>query len=356
MTTDREPSPPERGARGDVLLTMAALVVVIAALKSAQEIILPLVISAFLAALGAPLVRWMERKRVPKAAAVPAVLVLVLVVLAVIGLLIGNSVSEFAAAAPKYKVRINEMMASAIAWFDAHGINVSATRLKGQIDAGAVMSIFKDAFAAVASALSNTMLVLLTVVFMMFEAAGLPEKLRVAFGDVGQRLDELGQAAHKVQRYIWIKTVLSLATGLGVGLWLWILGVDFPVLWGVCAFLLNYIPNIGSLVAAVPAVLLSLVQLGWERTVLVVAGYFVVNFVIGNVWEPRMMGRELGLSALVVFLALVIWGWLWGPVGMLLSTPLTVIVQIMLASSEKYRWVSVMLGPSPDESAQGGDS
>ena len=119
--------------------------------------------------------------------------------------------------------------------------------------------------------------------------------------------------------------------------------VDYPLLWGLLAFLLNYIPNLGSIIAAVPTVLLTLVQLGWSAALIVFAGYSVVNVVIGSFIEPRFMGKGLGLSTLVVFLSLVFWGWVLGPVGMLLSVPLTMTLKIALESSEENRWLAKLL-------------
>ncbi|EXJ12798.1 AI-2E family transporter [Nitrincola nitratireducens] len=148
----------------------------------------------------------------------------------------------------------------------------------------------------------------------------------------------------QVNQYLVIKTTISLVTGVLVTLWLWWLDVDFPVLWGLIAMLMNYIPNVGSLIAAIPAVLLSLVQLGVSDAIFVASGYLVINIIMGNLIEPRFMGKGLGLSPLVVFLSLILWGWLFGPVGMFLSIPLTMIVKIALEQNESTRWIAIMLG------------
>ena len=174
-----------------------------------------------------------------------------------------------------------------------------------------------------------------------------------------------------VKSYMAIKTGVSLATGTAVTVWLIVLGVDYPLLWGMLAFLLNYVPNIGSIIAAVPAVLLALVQLGIGSAAVTLAGIMVINIVMGSVIEPRFMGRGLGLSTLVVFLSLVFWGWVLGPVGMLLSVPLTMTVKIALDSGDDTRWIAIFLGPddrshdahpggddpdsSPHESGKSGD-
>ena len=135
-----------------------------------------------------------------------------------------------------------------------------------------------------------------------------------------------------------------MAPGVAVWLWLWLLGVDYPILWSLLAFLLNYVPNIGSIIAAVPAVLLALVQLGPGSALWAAAGYLATNVVFGNILEPRFMGRGVGLSPLVVFLSLIFWGWVLGPVGMFLSVPLTITAKIALAASDDTRWAAVLLG------------
>jgi predicted PurR-regulated permease PerM len=149
---------------------------------------------------------------------------------------------------------------------------------------------------------------------------------------------------NNVNHYMFIKTLVSLVTGLLVTVMVTILGVDLPLLWGLLAFALNFVPNIGSVIAGLPPVLLTLVQLGPLRALLVAIGYVVINLLIGSVLEPRFLGRGLGLSTLVVFLSLLFWGWLLGPVGMLLSVPLTMTAKIALDSREDTRWLAVLLG------------
>ena len=193
------------------------------------------------------------------------------------------------------------------------------------------------------STLSNTVLVMLTLMFMLFEANCLPVKVRAALGRKDADLSRFSKGTREVQHYLAIKTVLSLVTGGIIAAWLAILGLDFALVWGLLAFLLNYIPNLGSIIAAVPAILLAVVQLGFGSAILVAIGFLVVNVLLGNIVEPHLMGRKLGLSTLVVFLSLVFWGWVWGPVGMLLSVPLTMMVKILLENSKDLRWVAILL-------------
>ena len=146
-----------------------------------------------------------------------------------------------------------------------------------------------------------------------------------------------------VKKYLVIKSWVSVVTGIIITFWLWALDVDYPILWGFLAFMLNFVPNIGSIIAAVPAVLLAYIQWGPATAALAASGYIAVNVIIGNIVEPRFLGKGLGLSTLVVFLSLVFWGWILGPVGMLLSIPLTMILKIALENNPDTYWIGVLL-------------
>ena len=200
------------------------------------------------------------------------------------------------------------------------------------------------------------MLILFTVGFMLFEASSIPIKLRAILSDAESAKPRFDLFLANLRRYLAIKSMTSMATGVLVALWLYILGVDFPLLWGLLAFLFNFVPTIGSILAAIPAVLLALVQLDASMALLVALGYVAVNISFGNLIEPRIMGQRMGLSTLIVFLSLVFWGWLLGPIGMLLSVPLTMTLKIALESSEETRWIAVLLGTESDAQAAAGIS
>jgi predicted PurR-regulated permease PerM len=205
--------------------------------------------------------------------------------------------------------------------------------------------------AELGSALSNIVLILLTVAFILFEASSFPVKLRAVIGDPRQVFPQFTRFVSDIERYMAIKTLISLATGILVGIWLSILGVDFPILWGFLAFLLNYVPNVGSTIAAVPAVLLALIQLGMGRALMATAGDMAINFILDIVIETRLMGHRLGLSTLIVFLSLIFWGSLLGPVGMVLCIPLTMTLKFACENNKSTRWIAVLLGPeAPAES------
>ncbi len=329
------------------MLASACFVIVVAGMREATQLLVPFLLSTFIVILCTPLLFWLQKKGVPDALAVLSILCSVIILFLFLAAIVGASVNDFMRALPVYQQRLVAETAGLITWLKGHGVEVSGQMVTDFINPSKVMRLTAQIFSGLSGALADGFLILLTVVFIMLEASGLPKKLRLALDDPDTTLSGFGQFAESVNRYIGIKTIFSLATGVIIWIWLLILGVNHAVLWGLLAFLLNYVPNIGSIIAAIPAVLLALVQLGVTSALLVAAGYAVVNVVVGSIVEPRFMGKGLGLSTLVVFLSLVFWGWALGMVGMLLSVPLTMIFKIALESSPETRWIAIMLGDTP---------
>jgi predicted PurR-regulated permease PerM len=219
----------------------------------------------------------------------------------------------------------------------------------GQFDPAMVIRLVVSTAGSIGQLLSNGILILLTVVFILLEASSLPGKVARAFGsDLAHQSTEARArfqvVIDSVRTYIALKTAISILTGLLIAVWLWFLGVPYAGLWGLFAFLLNYIPNIGSIIAAIPALLIAWLDLGWLPALACGAGFLAVNLVIGNFIEPRVMGRGLGLSPLIVFCSMVFWGWVLGPVGMLASVPLTMAVRVALEGFDDTRWLGILLG------------
>ncbi len=329
------------------IVAMAALVIVVFGLSAAQEVILPVLFAVLLSIVSAPMVRWLECRGLPSWSAVLLVVVLVMGVIAGFGTVLATSVSEFSAAVPRYKIRFDEGIVALESWIREMGLELSLDQLV-EIEPSTWMGTLGSTLNSLIDALTNTALVVLTMVFMLLEVAEMPRKLRAAFDDPARALGGFRRMVVQVQRYLVIKTLISALTGILVGTWTAILGVDFPLLWGFLGFLLNYIPNVGSIIAAAPPMLVALFQLGPGHMVLVGGGYMLVNTLLGNLLEPQWMGRRLGLSPLVVFLSLLFWGGLWGTVGMLLSVPLTMVLKISFEQSADLRWIAILLSGAPD--------
>ena len=334
----------EQTRPAQILISFAAFVVVVAGMRAAESIIVPFLLSVFIAVISAPLLFWLTKRGFPTWLALMIVIGGVIGVITGIVALIGTSVDDFSRALPFYKTRLGELSDGLLAWLTGFGIVIPADQWRESFDPGKIMELVAGTLSGLGGVLKNTFLILITVIFILLEGSSFPNKLRAAFGP-DSHFDHFDKFRETVNRYLVIKTTTSLVTGILVTGWLTLLGVDFALLWGLLAFMLNYIPSIGSIIAAVPPVLLALIQHGLVLALLVVLGYAVLNILIGVVIEPRFMGRSLGLSTLVVFLSLVFWGWVLGPMGMLLSVLLTMTLKIALDSYEETQWIAVMLGP-----------
>jgi AI-2 transport protein TqsA len=328
----------------NIMINLAAFIIIVAGLKAATQLLVPFLLAVFIAVLCAPMMIWLKNKRVPSILSVLLVAVLFFLVTATLGTVVGSSLSSFYQDLPEYEQKLQQQGAGIIATLNGLGIVVDEAVLSNYIDPGAAMKMVAKVFSGLGSVLTNTFLILFSVIFILLEASDFPEKLKRALGSKTQALDYYQSFSDSVQRYLLIKTLVSMGTGIIVGITLAWIGVDYAILWAVIAFLLNFIPNIGSIIAAVPPMLIALIQLGPMSAMLVACLYLVTNVLFGNVVEPRFMGRSLGLSTLVVFLSLVFWGWIFGPVGMLLSIPLTMVVKIGLENSQRNRWLAILLG------------
>jgi len=325
------------------LVVVAAVFIVFAGIKTATNILVPFLLSVFIAIICNPIVAKASKHKIPKGVSVILVIVMFLTVALSIAGLVGNSLNELSGLLPEYRAQLKEEFSWLTEKLAQYNISISSAVLIEYFDPGAAMGLAAEMLSGLGGVMANLFLIIITVVFMLFEASSLPRKLHLALDDPEMRLKQIDRFLESVNHYLAIKTVVSIGTGCLVSLMLWIIGLDFFLLWGVLAFLLNYIPNIGSIIAAVPAMSLAVLQLGPAAAGGIGLGYMVINTVMGNVIEPKYMGKGLGLSTLVVFLSLIFWGWLLGTVGMLLSVPLTMIIKIGLESSAEGRWFAVLL-------------
>ncbi|MCW9065242.1 MAG: AI-2E family transporter [Ignavibacteriaceae bacterium] len=332
-----------------VLIILASFVIVVAGMKAAESIVVPFLLAAFLSIIISPPFIWMQSKGIPKVLALLFIIVAFLSVLFLIGVLIGTSVNDFTSNLPFYKEKLTNQTQALINWLVEKNYVKPDFQLTKILNPAAVLNVVANALNQISGIFADGFLILFTVIFMSLEINTLPQKLKKVFNNPDKSLSQVNEIYQNINRYIGIKTLTSLGTGILVYIFLLIVGVDYPLLWGVLAFVLNYIPTIGSIIAVIPPLLLSLVQLGFIEAIVVLAGYITINTVIGNILEPKFMGMGLGLSTLVVFLSLVFWGWVLGPIGMILSVPLTITIKIALDSSEETRWLAVLLGPETFE-------
>lgn len=327
-----------------ILVAMAALVVIFAGFSAAKVIVVPFLLALFISIAASAPLSWLQRKGVPLGLALLIVIACILIFGVAWMTLIAASVKDFSSNIPTYEYQFKEQVVAVTQLLTNWGVDMGGLQMTDVVKAGSVMKFITVLFNGLGNVLTNGFLILMTVTFMLLESSSFPRKLNSISSSSSESLQRFDQFVKDIRHYMAIKTLISMITGTVAATLVWLLGIDYPILWGLLAFMLNYVPNVGSIVAACPPAVLAVVQYGFARAILVVLVYLFLNILMGNIVEPRWMGRGLGISVLVVFLSLLFWGWLLGPVGMLLSVPLTVTVKMALDSHDHTRWASKMLG------------
>ena len=311
----------------------------------AESIITMLLVAFFISVIAAHLVSWLNEKKIPHILSVVIVMFGILLIILGLSSIIGGSITSFTAHLGKYEDRLNAILSSITQEFSHLGFNFSSQKLTQMFDPVKILDLTASTLGQLGNVMSNTTLIFFIVLFVLLEMRSISLKSKI-FGSssVGKTMKNISRIEKSVRHYLVIKTIISLLTGILIFIWLSIIGVEYAVLWALIAFLLNYIPNIGSIIAAIPTMLFSWIQLGFIPMIWVVVGYVAVNLSIGYFVEPRAMGRGMGLSTLVVFLSLIIWGYILGIVGMFLSVPLTMTLKIILEYNGNTRHLAAMMG------------
>lgn len=336
------------------LLAAASVVVIVAGLRAASPIVVPFLVAAFIALLCSPALFWLRARGVPNALALLIVLSGLLGIGAVFGGLVSTSINEFTRLLPSYQARFGTVVEDLVRRLAASGIDFGASPEEANpFDPQTAAGIAGNLAGSLGTFVNSAFLIFLTVFFILLEASSIPRKVQEAFGASTQLDDQVAEVATAIRRYLVIKTIASSFTGLFIYLGLMALGVKFAPLWGLVAFLLNFVPAVGSILAAVPTVALALVDGGPELALAVTILYLAVNLTIGTFIEPQILGQGVGLSPLIVVTSLVFWGFVLGPVGMVLAVPLTVILRITLDNQPQTQWLAVLLGPAVPKARRG---
>ena len=341
-------SPPARG-----LIVAGAIALVITLAKAASPVLTPLLLAVFVAIVSTPALHWMRRKGVPKWGALGIIAFVLLDVGSLLALMATGAVEGFRESLPTYQERFTLLSQQFGGMMERIGVAGSTEAVPDLLDPNKVSALVRALLSSASGIFATGLMVLLAVIFILAEAPALPAKLRVAFGMGPEGEARLKRLLDAINGYMRIKTLTSAGTAVCVWLLLTVLGIDFAILWAILAFFFNFIPVVGNILMMIPAVLLALVQTDIPTTLLVAAGYLVINTVIGNIIEPKIMGKGLGISTLAVFIALLFWGWLFGTVGMFLAVPLTTALIIALDASPHTRPVAILLGPEIEEPPPG---
>lgn len=332
----------------NVTVVVASVIVILAGMMYAANFITQMLLAFFISIVLAYPILWLKSRKVPLGLAVAIVFIVILGISFGFGELIRSSLSSFSNDLPKYESNLREMSAGLLEFLSDQGIHVSKDSLSGMMDPTKVMNLTANFLGQLGSFMGNALTIIFLALFLLLELDSINLKTRAILKGSNETVENLNRISSSIRHYLSIKTITSLLTGVLIWLGLTILGVDYAIIWGLIAFLFNYIPNIGSIIAAIPVVLFALVQLGLTGIIWTTVIFVSVNMIIGNAVEPKMMGKGMGLSTFVVFLSLLFWGFILGVVGMFLSVPITMTIKIMLEKSPDTRWMAILLGTRKD--------
>ena len=329
------------------IVILAGIIIILAAIKAAAPILSMFFLAVFLAIAFTPGFSWLRNKGIPSWL---AVLITFGVIIGCALLLFGLAwfpISQFNDKLPGYQSNLSVQISAASDLLARFGIDISSFEEQGFLDIGRVVGFLASVILTISNTMVLLMVVVLTAIFMVVEAASYPERLRQGLGVSTGVIDQYRAFAQRVNSYLLTRVILNLALAVPVTILLAVLGVDFPIFWGVVTFFTGFIPVIGFILAVAPPAALGLVESGWVTAVIVIAGFAIFNGIIDNVLQPRLMGQNLKLSPVVVFLSLFLWSFLLGGVGMFLAMPLTILTVIVFEQFQETRWIAVLMSTNP---------
>jgi len=340
-----------------VMLMLAALVVVFVGMRLAAPILNPILFALILALLFSPIYAWLRRRRIPTPVALVIMLVGLTVLFLAIAGIMGVSIARFSGDIGTYASRLNGQLDNIQSL--TKNLGISKADLHNALDPRALTGAIGSILGGVADFLSNLFLILIIVLFLLAEGPAMMGRLRASAGEDHPQVVRLTLFGRSVVRQLGLRAIVNLCTGAGVAILLFVLRVDFPLMWGILAFFLSFIPWIGLPLAVAPAVILALAEHGVTSAVLVIAGVVVINILAENALSPMLMGRGLSISPTVLFIGFIFWAWLLGGPGAFLAAPLTIFLILMLGTFPETQWLANVMGmgeaeaPDPEEPAVG---
>ena len=326
------------------VVKIAALMIILAGAYFARSIITPVLLALFISIICVQPITWLEKKRIPKWLALIVVALGLVLLFFGFSILIGGTLSFFMSSVSKYESMLVDISNSFIQYLNEHGLSIPKDKLSNLIQSAKIFEFTSGALKELLRLFGNAFLIFLIILFILMEFSSFTVKAKAILGLTDKSISYLSTITRNTRHYLVIKTAICLTNGILIYIALLIIGVDYPLLWATVAGLMNYIPNIGSIFATIPAVLFALIQLGISGALWTLGSFVVIHNVLGNFLEPKILGRGLGLSALVVLLSLLFWGYILGPVGMFLSVPFTMTIKILLEQNERTRWMAILLG------------
>ena len=329
---------------GSRIINIAAVIIIFAAIIYAKVLISQLLIALFLSIICVQPITWLEQKKMPRWLALIIVVLLMIIIFSGFGFVIGGALSSFSGNLSKYDETLTSISNTFIQNLNDQGIRIPPDQISKLIQPAKILQYTASVLNTLFNMVGNTFLVFLITLFILMEFASFAVKARAIRSESNKSIAYFSTILKNIRHYLAIKTLLCLAVGFLIYFALLIIGVDYPLLWALIAGLMNYIPNIGSIISTIPTVLFALVQLGVGGAIWTLIATMVIHNVLGNFLEPKIMGKGLGLSPLVVLLSLLFWGFVLGMAGMFLSVPLTMTIMIILDQNENTKWITVLLG------------
>jgi AI-2 transport protein TqsA len=333
---------------GSTIVNIAALIIIFAGVIYAKSIITPFLLALFISIICIQPISWLEKKRIPRWLALISVILGLIVLFSGFSFLIGGTVSSFSGNLSKYESTLTTISNSFIQYLNEQGLKIPQDQISNLIQPAKILAYTASALNTLFNMMGTTFVIFLIILFILMEFGSFSFKAKAILGESGKSIAYFSTILRNIRHYLGIKTLLCLSIGILTYLALTIIGVDYPLLWALIAGMMNYIPNIGSIISAIPTVLFALVQLGLGGALWTLGSTMVIHNILGNFIEPRIMGRGLGLSTLVVFLSLLFWGFILGLVGMFLSVPITMTIKIILEQNKKTKWLALLLGTPAD--------
>lgn len=336
-----------------VMLVLAATVVVLVGIRLAAPILNPIFFAVVLTLLFTPVYSWLKGRGLPAPLALVIMLVLLTVLFVGLFSILGVSITRFSERVGFYTAQLNGQLVDLDAMIERLGL--ANVELREVVKPSALADALGVVLSGIAGFLSDLFLILMIMLFLLGEGPAIMNRLRASVSEDNPQVARLTVVGQNVVRQFGLRAIVNLVTGAGVTVLLFVLGVDFPILWGILTFFLSFVPYIGLVLAVAPAVLLALAEFGVTRAVLVIAGVVVINILAENVLSPMMMGRGLNISPTVVFLSFIFWAWLLGGPGAFLALPITLFVAVMFDTFPETRWLASIIGVrGADTDAAGG--
>ena len=336
-----------------LLIGIASLVLIVAGVKALSSLLSPILLSLFIVLVTYPIMTWLKRRGFPHWLAYAIVLFIVLSVGAFFVLFFTISFEQLADVVPNYVSQIEAQLNSLWQWLKELGFESEDIQSLQWLQPESIIQLVLSFISSLLNIFSNIGLTLLIFVYMLASAPTFAKQLRRGLRDNTSLLGQFQDFAHSTTSYLAIKSWVGALTAICQIILMWVMGVNFAVLWGVLSFLFNFVPNIGFYIALIPPVLLTLLNKGLWQAVILGVGYALINNFFDIVVAPRFLAKGLDLSVLVTFLAVIIWTWILGPIGAFMALPLTVMVKkLVLEPFPQTQLVASLLGSGDEEATK----